>query len=203
MSSSPLVFGVYLPRIPSGRPSKLQAQLRTWLPVLACATVLAIESTSYLGADHTSDPLQSAAEAIFGYDVGLHWGLIHHLIRKTGHFVGYGIFAMACFRGFWMMLEGTVSRVLRQMRAHGLAIVATFLAAGADELHQSFLPNRTGQFSDVLLDTLGAMAMCLVLFLAMRAVQWHGRVPGSQLSAKVAEGWSTRIPAGVKMLQVE
>ena len=59
------------------------------------------------------------------------------------------------------------------MRAHGLAILATFLVASADEFHQSFLPNRTGQFSDVLLDTCGAVALCLVLFLAMQAVEWR------------------------------
>jgi VanZ family protein len=197
-----MVLGVYAPQTSSGRPAKLPVQLRTWLPILACATVLAIESTSYLGADHTSDPLQSAAEAIFGYDVGLHWDLIHHLIRKTGHFVGYGIFALACFRSFWMVLLRTESRALRQMRAHGLAILATFLAAGADEFHQSFLPNRSGQFSDVLLDTLGAVTLCLVLFLAMRAAQWHGRVLDPRFS-QTPEGRGVQFPAGVKILQVE
>jgi VanZ family protein len=196
-----MAFGVYAPQTPFSRPAGLQVQLRTWLPVLTCAAVLAVESTSYLGADHTSDPLQSAAEAIFGYDVGLRWDLIHHLIRKTGHFLGYGIFALICFRGFWIVLEGAGSRVLRQMWAHGLAIFTTFLAAGADEFHQSLLPNRTGQFSDVLLDTCGAVALCLVLFLAMQAAQWRGRVRDSR-PGRIRQGWSAQFPAAVT-LQVE
>jgi VanZ family protein len=60
---------------------------------------------------------------------------------------------------------------MRQLQAHGLAILATFLVASADEYHQSFLPNRTGQFSDVLLDSCGAVALGLALFLIMHAVE--------------------------------
>jgi VanZ family protein len=133
--------------------------------------LFAVESTSYLGADRTSAPLQRIAEAIFGYGVGLHWELIHHLIRKTGHFMGYGVFCLVCFRGFWIELQGTASRLSRQLRAHGLAILTTFAVAGADEFHQSFLPNRCGQLSDVLLDTCGGVALGLVLFLVMQTAE--------------------------------
>jgi VanZ family protein len=150
--------------------------MRTWLPVLACAAVFAVESTPYLGADHTSAPLQRIAEAVFGYDACVHWDLIHYVIRKTGHFMGYGIFSLVCFRSFWITLQGAAFRLQRQMKAHGLAILATFLVASADEFHQSFLPNRTGQFSDVLLDTCGAVILGLVLFLAMRAAQRRSQV---------------------------
>jgi VanZ family protein len=145
--------------------------MRTWLPVLAFAMVFAVESTPYFGADRTSDPLQRMVEAIFGYDVCVHWDLIHHLIRKSGHFMGYGIFSLICFRGFWITLQNAAFQLLRQLWAHGLAIMATFLVASADEFHQSFLPNRCGQFSDVLLDCCGAVVLCLVLFLGMQAVE--------------------------------
>lgn len=177
MYPSPIVFEVFAPRASLAGPSRLRSELRTWLPVLFCATVLAVESTPYLGADHTSAPLQDAAEAIFGYDVGLHWGLIHHMIRKTGHFVGYGIFSLVCFRGFWAVFENAALRLGRRVRAHGLAILATFLAASADEIHQSFLPNRSGSFGDVLLDTCGAVAVGLAIFLVMEAVEWRRQRP--------------------------
>ncbi len=171
MASSPMVFGIHPARSSGSGSGRLQAQLRAWLPALACVLVFAAESTSYFGADRTSAPLQRVAEAIFGYGVGVHWESIHFLIRKTGHFMGYGVFCLFCFRGFWMELEGVASRLRRQLVAHGLAIVATFLVAGADEFHQSFLPNRTGQFSDVLLDTGGGVALGLALFLTMQAVE--------------------------------
>jgi VanZ family protein len=97
--------------------------------------------------------------------------LIHRIIRKAGHFMGYGMFSLICFRACWIELRGVTSRLSRQMKAHGLAILATFLVASADEFHQSFLPNRSGQFSDVVLDCCGAAALGLVLFLVMQAVE--------------------------------
>jgi VanZ family protein len=186
-----MVFGVYAPPAPPRGSARPQAYWRIWLPVLACTMVFAAESTSYFGANHTSAPLQRLAEAIFGYDVGVHWVLIHHLIRKTGHFMGYGLFSLVCFRAFWMTLQSAASRLLRQLRAYGLAILATLLVACTDELHQSFLPNRSGQFSDVLLDTCGAAVLCLALFLAMQAVEGlrqrrdraHGRLQPAYLQA--------------------
>ena len=182
MASSSMVFGVYAPQTSAGGPEmlrgRLQAQLRAWLPMLACATLVALESSSCLGSDHTSAPLRRLAEALCGNGVDAHWGLIHHAIRKTGHFVGYGIFSLLCFRGFWLSLQSAASRMTRQLRAHGLTILTALLVAGADELHQSFLPNRTGQFSDVLLDTFGGVALCFLLFLVMQAVNWrnHARL---------------------------
>ena len=175
MASSPIVLGIYQPAVSASGPlmswGRLQTQLRAWLPVLACLMVLAVESTSYFGADRTSDPLQRMAEAIFGYGVGLYWESIHYLTRKTGHFMGYGVFFLVCFRGFWIALQGAGSRLRRQLRAHGLAILFTLLAASADEIHQSMLANRCGLFSDVLLDTCGGVALGLVLFLAMQAAE--------------------------------
>ena len=171
MASSSITFASYAPPTSNEGHLRLRSQMRTWLPVLAFAMVFAVESTPYFGADRTSDPLQRMVEAIFGYDVCVHWDLIHHLIRKSGHFMGYGIFSLICFRGFWITLQNAAFQLLRQLWAHGLAIMATFLVASADEFHQSFLPNRCGQFSDVLLDCCGAVVLCLVLFLGMQAVE--------------------------------
>ena len=171
MASSSITFSSYAPPTSSEGHLRLRSQMWTWLPVLAFAMLFAVESTSYFGSDRTSAPLQRVVEAIFGYDVCVHWDLIHHFIRKTGHFMGYGIFSLICFRGFWITLQNAALRLSRQLWAHGLAILATFLVASADEIHQSFLPNRCGQFSDVLLDCCGAAVLCLMLFLTMQAVE--------------------------------
>jgi VanZ family protein len=189
-----MVFRVYPPpalpvgqtQLPARPQARFQLQLRIWLPVLLSASVFAVESTSCFGADHTSAPLQRLAEAIFGYDVCVHWDLIHHLIRKTGHFAGYGIFSLVCFRSFWLALQNAASRLRRRLQAHGLAILATFLVASADEFHQSFLPNRTGQFSDVLLDTCGAAMLGLALFLAMQVAAGYWQADRRKLSGNVA-----------------
>ena len=168
MSTSALIYRRYAPQTVRHRAEWLSA----WLPVLLFSTVVVAESTQYFGADRTSEPLQRVAEALFGYDIGVYWGAIHHAIRKTGHFMGYGMFSLVCFRGFWLAIEHESSRLTRRLRAHGLAILVTFLVAGADEFHQCFVPNRCGQFSDVLLDTCGAAVLGVLLYLRM---QWGER----------------------------
>jgi len=105
---------------------------RVWLPVMAFSLVFAVESTPYFGGDHTSEPLRRVAEALLGYDACVNWEMMHHLIRKAGHFAGYGLFSLICFRAFWTTLGGAACRMPRQLGAHGLAILLTFLVAGAD-----------------------------------------------------------------------
>ena len=161
MSASPLTF--LAPSRTSSLPNALR--LRAWLPVLACLLVFILESTTFGGSDHTSAPLRRVAESLFGFDHLAYWEPIHHIIRKTGHFMGYGIFSLVCFRAFRIIQRGPARRLGDRLAAHSLAIAATFLVAGADEFHQTFLPNRTGCFSDVLLDTSGAVALGLLLFL--------------------------------------
>jgi VanZ family protein len=171
MALSSAVLKAHAPRARRYMGVRLQTQLRAWLPVFVCAMLFAAESTSSFGSDYTDALLRHIAEALFGYNVGAHWELIHYLIRKTGHFIAYGMFSLVCFHGFWIALRPPMSRWMRKLRAHGLAILITFLVGSADEFHQSFVPNRFGSFRDVLIDTCGAVTMGLALFLAMRTVE--------------------------------
>ena len=59
-----------------------------------------------------------------------------------------------------------------------LAIVSTAIVASCDEYHQSFIPSRTGSPYDVLLDTCGASALCLLVWLLC----WSRRLSGTELS---------------------
>jgi hypothetical protein len=110
--------------------------------------VFAVESSTYLGADRTSAPLRRLAEMLRGYGVDAHWGVTHHLIRKTGYFMGSGIFSLICFRGFWITLQSAAFRLLRQLRAHGLAILATFLVPARTSFIRAFCP--TGPASSAM-----------------------------------------------------
>jgi VanZ family protein len=49
-----------------------------------------------------------------------------------------------------------------------LALLGTAMVASGDEFHQSFLPNRTGVPSDVLLDCCGAIVLQLIVYLVLR-----------------------------------
>jgi len=137
--------------------------VRAWFPVALAIVMIALESTEYLGADRTSGPLRWLWEHIFGPVTERFWELTHHLIRKTGHFTGYGLVALTWLRALWMSLPR-----LNFFQTALLALLGTALTASCDEFHQTFLPNRTGLASDVLLDCCGATTMLVVFYVAIR-----------------------------------
>lgn len=144
--------------------------IRAWLPVAIAICVIAVESTPYLGADHTSGPLRWVWEHIFGHVTNARWELFHHLIRKTGHFVGYGTMGVLWLRAWWMSLP-RAGFLLDAM----LALLGTAMVASSDEFHQSFLPNRTGTPYDVLLDCCGALVLLFIAYLCIR-LRWPDRL---------------------------
>ena len=118
------------------------------------------ESTVYFGADRTSGPLRRVFQALFGTVGDANWEVIHHIIRKCGHFFGYGALGLAWLRAWWMSLPPA-----RFIFYAGLALLGVALVASCDEWHQTFLPNRTGTPLDVLLDCCGALFMLGVAYL--------------------------------------
>ena len=93
-------------------------------------------------------------EAVFGSVSPQDWDEIHHILRKTGHFLGYGTIGLMWLRAWHM----TAPRLSLAMDA-ALAVLGTALIASSDEIHQTFLPNRTGTLSDVVLDCCGALVL--------------------------------------------
>jgi VanZ family protein len=140
----------------------------TWIPVAFCVLVIATESTVYFGADHTSGPLRQFFELFFGHFTEPQWSRIHHIIRKCGHFTGYGLLSLSWFRAFWMTFRLSAPFDSRRIAAHCLALLGTLLVASGDEFHQTFLPNRTGTIRDVFVDGFGAAIMQILVWLWMR-----------------------------------
>jgi VanZ family protein len=141
----------------------LKFWISAWLPVVLGVIAVAMESTEIMGANHTSSPFRWLYQAIFGFVSDDRWEILHHLIRKTGHFIGYGTIGLTWLRAWWMTL--TRSRFLHDSL---LALLGTAMVASADEWHQTFLPNRTGSPWDVLLDCCGAIAMELAVYIFLR-----------------------------------
>jgi VanZ family protein len=137
--------------------------ISAWMPVLLGIGIILIESTEWFGADHTSGPLRRIYEAFFGPVTGAHWQHIHLVIRKSGHFLGYGFIGLAWLRAWWMTLPHS-----RFLQDAVLALLGTGIMASADEFHQSFLPNRTSSVWDVLIDCSGAITLQLIVYIYMR-----------------------------------
>ncbi|MFZ1085195.1 MAG: VanZ family protein [Terracidiphilus sp.] len=147
----------------SNRPRDRKFWISAWLPVVFAIAVILLESTEFCGADHTSHPLRWLWELLFGPVGNAQWEQIHHLIRKCGHFFGYGFIGVAWLRAWWMTLPHS-----HFLEDAFLALMGTALIASLDELHQSYLPNRTGSPWDVLLDCTGAIALQLILYMYLR-----------------------------------
>ncbi len=141
----------------------LRFWLNAWLPVAICIVVIALESSKDFGSDHTSNPLRWVWEHLFGHVGDARWEVIHHLIRKTGHFFGYGTVGLMWLRAWWMTLPHS-----HFLEDAFLALLGTALVASCDEWHQTYLPNRTGSPWDVLLDCCGALALQLAVYIFMR-----------------------------------
>jgi VanZ family protein len=144
----------------------LRFWISVWWPVALGTGIIAVESTKYLGADHTSQPLRLIFQAVFGPVSDIRWQNIHHFIRKSGHFLGYGALGLAWLRAWWMTLPHSRFYVDAM-----LALLGTAIIASADEFHQTMLPNRTGTPWDVLLDCCGALVMQSFVYAIMRLLR--------------------------------
>ena len=83
----------------------------------------------------------------------------HFLIRKMGHFTEFFVLAILLYRALragrephwqWHVAAWTLSLVL--------------LYAVADEVHQRFVPSRSGAWSDSLLDFFGGCCAVALLY---------------------------------------
>jgi VanZ family protein len=138
-----------------------QFWISAWLPVAVGVAIIVLESTESFGANHTSGPLRWIFQLLFGSVSDVRWDLIHHYIRKSGHFLGYGAIGLAWLRA-WRMTLPKFSFLADAL----LAMLGTGLLASWDEWHQSFLPNRTSSPWDVLLDCSGALVMVAIACIA-------------------------------------
>ena len=147
--------------MPTARPNLLRA----WWPAVVWIGLIAFESTEYLSAQNTGSVLYDLLTRLFGeinfYEF-LYW---HHLLRKTGHVVGYGMLGLLLLRGF----QATLAHRGRWIgRAAVFAWLGAAFVAAMDEWHQSFIPSRTGVFSDVLLDSAAGLTALILAYFALR-----------------------------------
>ena len=130
--------------------------LKYWLPVLLWMALIFIASTDLMSTEHTArfiGPfLRWFAPDISDATVAS----IQFVVRKCAHFTAYAI------------LSALLLRALRQhlLAARSVAFVLAALYAVLDELHQSFVPSRTGSPWDVVIDIIGAL-LGLVIYVRM------------------------------------
>ena len=140
--------------------------LKAWIAAILWLVVITIESTSYLSGQNTSRILYPVLHFLFGISYA-HFEPWHHLLRKTGHVIGYGLLSFFLFRA-WRETLAVVGQPSWSFRWAGMAVLGTALVASLDEWHQSYLPSRTGRWQDVVLDSSAAIAVQILLYLFLR-----------------------------------
>ncbi len=138
--------------------------VKAWFPSVIWLIVIAIESTN-LGSSENTSRLLYPIFHLLGMGPAL-FGIFHHVLRKTGHFVGYFTLAVLLFRAWSGSFPRPGLRWWLQWAA--LALFCTIAVAALDEWHQSFLPSRTSLLSDVVLDSVAALAAQITLWLRAR-----------------------------------
>ena len=79
--------------------------------------------------------------------------------------LGYGILTLLLLRG----LRATFNQAHAwAWRLGWFALMGTAIVASMDELHQYFIPSRTGKASDVLLDSTAGLIFLLIAYARLR-----------------------------------
>jgi VanZ family protein len=119
-------------------------------------------STDTFSSEHTGSVLRPILHWLVPSLTANQFEFIHHFIRKCAHFTEYFIFCLLLFRGV---------RGDRKGWRWTWGIAAFFCAAGysvLDEIHQAFVASRTASAYDSLLDSIGAFAALVVLWMWFR-----------------------------------
>ena len=143
---------------PSGRVSV------RWL-ALSIAMIALIWGNSLVPGDGSSGIslafMEAAHDALRGLGLPYAW-LTNLIVRKTAHFTEYAILGV-------LVSQALDPRPTVDVRALGLTVLACVIAASIDETIQLFVPGRSGQVTDVILDCCGAATGILLRRAAVRA----------------------------------
>lgn len=86
---------------------------------------------------------------------------IHHIIRKCAHFTEYAALGASIMYAIWDKWKEHKAPII-------LPELIAMLYATTDEIHQYFVPGRYGTWTDVLIDSAGALTGILIYLLIYR-----------------------------------
>jgi len=173
LSSAPSPRSSERGRAPAGGAHRSWAR---WLPVVVWAGFISWFSGDAFSARSTHNYIDPVLRLLFGDLSPEGFRLAHAVVRKSAHFVEYAVLALLLVRAMAVPRAPVAGAVVLR------TIVYCALYAGADELHQYFVPSRGGSALDIALDTLGATAG------ALAAATWHRRPAPSGRSRATSSG---------------
>ena len=83
---------------------------------------------------------------------------LHGFIRKLAHFTVYMTLGAVLYA-----LSLATEKRIKPLGSWGTALMFSFIYASVDEIHQYFTPGRAMRFTDVLIDSCGALAGIIII----------------------------------------
>lgn len=99
-----------------------------------------------------------SGQIVLWIQANLHISIPELFIRKAAHMSEYAILTMTFIYGFY-------KSELKQSRIFAFSLLSTFLYACTDEIHQLFIGGRSGQLTDVFIDTSGGILAIFFVYL--------------------------------------
>lgn len=139
--------------------SQYNLRNRVWRygPLLLWMVLIWFASTRQFSALNTSQVLRPLILWIFPNLSESRVGAIHFVIRKAGHFSEYAVMGLLAARAF-----STSAKEFVQQNWWLVSFIMLFSYALLDELHQSFVPERTASIYDSAIDVIGGMTALFV-----------------------------------------
>lgn len=140
--------------------SPLTAVARYWGVVIAWMAVISLFSTEPFSASNTNRYLDPILRYFFPHITAAQFVFWHYIVRKSAHFTEFFVLGALAY---WASRRGRLPRwrATWMLRALGLAVVYALV----DEAHQAFVPNRTPSLYDSGIDSLGAAASQIIIYL--------------------------------------
>ena len=148
-----------------------KSQLGNWTPAILWAGLILLASSDMFSAAHTRSIIEGFFHWLFPSWTPYSVYKAHLVVRKCAHFFEYAILAILVMRGFAGDAGPSTPPPMRSgslgmTSVKGIAlrvILLCAMVATIDEVHQHFVPSRTGSPYDVLLDTSGSAVAMLLL----------------------------------------
>jgi len=126
-------------------------------PLVLWLGLIAFASTAGFSASNTSMFIRPLLKWLFPGHSEAELTSLHVLVRKAGHFFEYAVLAFFARRAFISSTHLFIRR-----RWFELALLLVVVNSFLDELHQSFVPSRTGSIYDSFIDIAGGLTVLIV-----------------------------------------
>lgn len=120
--------------------------------VIVCGWALVIFTLSHQSAAVSSGQSGVIVGHLQQAMPGVSTAILTFLVRKSAHIIAYFVLGILMYRALRISIRRWRARTVAS-----LALLSCTLYAVTDEIHQLFVPGRSGELRDVMIDSIAAL----------------------------------------------